>query len=93
MTQERKVLVYGANGYTGKIIAESLAERGIPFYMAGRSRDKLAAAVKVVEERFGGNRHCRIPCFREMQLRQLGQLEMSPEVLRPDLTVGLPLSA
>ena len=54
MTQERKVLVYGANGYTGKIISESLAARGIPFYMAGRSSDKLKKALKVVEERFGG---------------------------------------
>jgi len=36
MTQQRKVLVYGAGGYTGKIIAQSLAQRNIPFFMAGR---------------------------------------------------------
>lgn len=54
MSNERKVLVYGASGYTGKIIAESLAQRHIPFYMAGRTMAKLEAAKKIVEERFGG---------------------------------------
>lgn len=50
----RKVLVYGGNGYTGKLVAESLASRGIPFYFAGRTRDKLEAALEVVKQRRGG---------------------------------------
>ncbi len=54
MSDERKVLVYGASGYTGKIIAESLAQRGIPFYMAGRTLAKLEKAKEIVEQRFGG---------------------------------------
>lgn len=54
MSQERKVLVYGANGYTGKLVAESLADRDIPFYMAGRSRDKLEKALEVVSDRCVG---------------------------------------
>src|SRR5210317_2022532 len=53
MSQERKVLVYGASGYTGKIIAESLAQRNIPFYMSGRNEDRLREAIKIVEERHG----------------------------------------
>ncbi|RLQ21050.1 saccharopine dehydrogenase [Seongchinamella sediminis] len=53
MSNERKVLVYGASGYTGKIIAESLAQRNIPFYMAGRNAERLQQAKGVVEERHG----------------------------------------
>jgi hypothetical protein len=54
MSNERKVLIYGASGYTGKIIAESLAQRDIPFYMAGRTMARLEKAKAIVEERFGG---------------------------------------
>ncbi|WP_286979074.1 saccharopine dehydrogenase NADP-binding domain-containing protein, partial [Pseudomonas sp.] len=53
MTQARNVLVYGASGYTGKLVAESLAQREMPFYMAGRSLDRLQNALAVVEERHG----------------------------------------
>lgn len=54
MTQERKVLIYGASGYTGKLIAECLAQRNIPFYMAGRTLSRLEAALEVVKERHNG---------------------------------------
>ncbi|WP_339485446.1 saccharopine dehydrogenase family protein [Pseudomonas sp. EL_65y_Pfl2_R95] len=53
MTQAPKVLIYGGSGYTGKLIAEALARREIPFYFAGRTRAKLEAALKIVEERRG----------------------------------------
>ncbi|GGO89445.1 membrane protein [Marinobacterium nitratireducens] len=49
----RKVLIYGASGYTGKLIAEALADRRIPFYMAGRTRSRLEEALQVVEARHG----------------------------------------
>ena len=55
MPTERKVLIYGANGYTGKLVAESLARRRIPFHFAGRSRDKLEAALAIVRERLGAD--------------------------------------
>ena len=48
MTQERKVLIYGGSGYTGKLIAECLAQRGIPFYFAGRTRARLETALEAV---------------------------------------------
>ncbi len=54
MSGDCKVLVYGASGYTGKLVAESLAKRDIPFIFAGRNRSRLEAGLKVVEERFGG---------------------------------------
>ena len=53
MSNDRKVLVYGASGYTGKIIAECLAQRNIPFYMAGRNEDRLRQAISIVEQRHG----------------------------------------
>ena len=53
MTTNRDVLVYGASGYTGKLVAEYLAARDIPFYMAGRDTARLEAARAVVEQRIG----------------------------------------
>ncbi|WP_448502477.1 saccharopine dehydrogenase family protein [Sphingomonas sp.] len=46
MDREFDVIVYGATGYTGKLVAEYLAARhpGRKWAMAGRSRTKLEAA-------------------------------------------------
>jgi hypothetical protein len=55
MSLGRKVIIYGANGYTGKLVAESLALRQIPFYFAGRSRERLEKALGIVRERLGAN--------------------------------------
>ena len=35
------ILLFGATGYTGKITARALADRGADFVVAGRNRDKL----------------------------------------------------
>jgi saccharopine dehydrogenase (NAD+, L-lysine-forming) len=37
------ILLYGATGYTGKLVAHELARRGADFAISGRSRDKLDA--------------------------------------------------
>jgi short subunit dehydrogenase-like uncharacterized protein len=37
-----KLLIYGATGYTGALIAKEAARRGLDFEIAGRSEDKLA---------------------------------------------------
>jgi short subunit dehydrogenase-like uncharacterized protein len=37
------VLVFGATGYTGKLVSEALAERGADFIVAGRNPAKLEA--------------------------------------------------
>ncbi len=55
MSETLKVVLYGAGGYTGKLIAESLAQRGIPFYAAGRSAERLSKAMAVVKERIGSD--------------------------------------
>jgi NAD(P)-dependent dehydrogenase (short-subunit alcohol dehydrogenase family) len=39
------VVVYGASGYTGKLIIERLAGAGIPFVAAGRDKNRLNQAV------------------------------------------------
>lgn len=41
----RKVVVYGASGYTGRLICEYLREYGVPFVAAGRSADRLTSSM------------------------------------------------
>ncbi|MDH4007903.1 MAG: DUF5938 domain-containing protein [Desulfuromonadales bacterium] len=55
MSETTKVVLYGAGGYTGKLVAESLAQRGIPFYAAGRSAERLSKAMELVKERLGND--------------------------------------
>jgi short subunit dehydrogenase-like uncharacterized protein len=43
---KKPVIVYGASGYTGRLVCEYLREYNIPFIAAGRSADKLHAAMK-----------------------------------------------
>ncbi|MCP5433374.1 MAG: saccharopine dehydrogenase NADP-binding domain-containing protein [Alphaproteobacteria bacterium] len=45
MANKAEVVVYGASGYTGKLINERLAQRGIPFIAAGRSQKRLEEAL------------------------------------------------
>ena len=42
----RPVVVYGASGYTGRLICEYLREYGVPFIAAGRNAGKLKAAME-----------------------------------------------
>ena len=44
----KPVVLYGASGYTGRLIAEFLREYQIPFIAAGRNREKIEAAMAVV---------------------------------------------
>jgi short subunit dehydrogenase-like uncharacterized protein len=37
------ITVFGATGYTGRRVARRLDEAGLPFRLAGRSLEKLAA--------------------------------------------------
>src|SRR5947207_1495644 len=43
MASDAAVVVYGATGYTGRLICAALARRGVPFIAAGRDADTLAA--------------------------------------------------
>ena len=43
---KKPVVVYGASGYTGRLVCEYLREYNIPFIAAGRSAEKIHAAMK-----------------------------------------------
>ncbi|SEB09281.1 DUF5938 domain-containing protein [Variovorax sp. YR216] len=45
-SSKKPVIVYGASGYTGRLVCEYLREYGIPFIAAGRSAEKLNDAMK-----------------------------------------------
>src|SRR3954447_18306520 len=42
----RPVIVYGASGYTGRLICEYLREYNVPFLAAGRDADKVKASME-----------------------------------------------
>jgi NAD(P)-dependent dehydrogenase (short-subunit alcohol dehydrogenase family) len=42
---DKPVVVYGASGYTGRLVCEYLREFGVPFVAAGRSQEKLEASL------------------------------------------------
>ena len=46
MSTHKPVIVYGASGYTGRLICEYLREFGVPFVAAGRDEGKLKAAME-----------------------------------------------
>jgi short subunit dehydrogenase-like uncharacterized protein len=48
MSNLRPVVIYGASGYTGRLVAEYLREYSIPFVAAGRSRAKLQEVMNAV---------------------------------------------
>ncbi len=52
MSSNKKVVVYGASGYTGKLISEFLIKKGIPFVAAGRNLERLESEMRTVP---GGN--------------------------------------
>ena len=43
---EKRVVVYGASGYTGRLICEYLREYHVPFVAAGRDGGKVKASME-----------------------------------------------
>ena len=41
MSDKRPVVIYGASGFSGRLVAEYLREYNVPFIAAGRSRSKM----------------------------------------------------
>ena len=58
MNQNYQVVVYGASGYTGKLIAWKLAQRSIPFIAAGRNQKRLVEEMAKVPELKGHDYRC-----------------------------------
>lgn len=48
MPTDKRVVVYGASGYTGRLICEYLREYNIPFLAAGRNHGRVKGAVDAV---------------------------------------------
>lgn len=48
MSTDQPVVVYGASGYTGRLICEYLREYNIPFLAAGRNHQRVKEAVDAV---------------------------------------------
>ena len=48
MTDKRPVIVYGASGYTGRLVCEYLRELGVPFITAGRDAARTQAVLDKV---------------------------------------------
>ena len=46
MTDHKPVIVYGASGYTGRLICEYLREYHVPFVAAGRDGGKLKTSME-----------------------------------------------
>lgn len=44
----KPVVVYGASGYTGRLVCEYLREYNVPFTAAGRDKSRIAAALDTV---------------------------------------------
>ena len=42
---DKPVVVYGASGYTGRLVCEYLREFNVPFLAAGRDADKLESSM------------------------------------------------
>ena len=48
------VVVYGASGYTGRLLCAALAARGLPTVLAGRNASRLQAAARALGEAAAG---------------------------------------
>jgi short subunit dehydrogenase-like uncharacterized protein len=66
-----EVVIYGASGYTGKLIAWHLAEYGIPFIAAGRNQERLEEEMKKIPELEGHYYECIAVDHDEASLTQL----------------------
>jgi len=48
MSEKKPVIIYGASGYTGRLIAEFMRDQQIPFIAAGRNKERVEEAMKLV---------------------------------------------
>jgi short subunit dehydrogenase-like uncharacterized protein len=48
LSEKYPVIVYGASGYTARLVMENLRELGVPFVAAGRNRERIIEQLKLV---------------------------------------------
>ncbi len=87
------VVVYGASGYTGKLIAWHLAENGIAFVAAGRNRERLQEQMAKVPELAGARYECVAVNHDEAALAGIvpGQARWSTTWSGPFMQLGDPV--
>jgi short subunit dehydrogenase-like uncharacterized protein len=68
-----QVVIYGASGYTGKLIAWHLAEYGIPFIAAGRNQARIEEQMALVPELKNADYSCEEVAHDEEALARLFQ--------------------
>ena len=80
---KRPVVLYGASGFSGRLIAEFLREYGVPFIAAGRNRTKIQDEVVCPLRQRSGDEH--------PLLLTAGQGVVAPvrEVVAPHLLDGV----
>ena len=79
-TAAKPVVVYGASGYTGRLICEYLREYNVPFLAAGRDESRLKSSM---ESHVAGI---------ETADYEVVELSHDPAALRPAATNGMPYS-
>lgn len=92
MESNYQVVIYGASGYTGKLIAWKLATRGIPFIAAGRSQPRLEAEMAKVPELKGLDYRCVAVAHERKALAELfAGKKVVINVAGPFMQIGRPV--
>lgn len=92
MDNHYQVVVYGASGYTGKLTAWKLAERGIPFIAAGRNAARLEAEMAALPELKGHDYKCVAVDNNKASLVELFRgRKVVLNVVGPFMQLGLPV--
>lgn len=89
---EPQVVIYGASGYTGKLISWQLAEYGIPFIAAGRDQQRLEEQMALVPELKGADYRCQEVEHNEESLEELfAGKKVVYNVVGPFMQLGEPV--
>lgn len=92
MSNAYEVVVYGASGYTGKLIAWKLATRGIPFIAAGRNQARLEDEMAKVPELKGHDFRCVAVAHERKALAELfAGRKVVINVAGPFMQIGRPV--
>src|SRR4051812_24197687 len=83
----KRIVVFGATGYTGRLIAERLVAAGVRPVLAGRSSERLEA----LAEQLGGLEHVRADAMRANTVFEVaGSADVLISTVGPFMKWGLP---
>lgn len=87
-----EVVIYGASGYTGKLIAAYLGQKCIPFIAAGRNQQRLEEEMAKVPELSGAEYECiAVTHEREMLASLFDGKQVVYNVVGPFMQLGEPV--